>query len=45
MFINNLPDSLSKIAKLFVDDISIFSVTHDIDISAIVSNEDLQSVS
>ena len=40
-YINDLADGLSSNAKLFADDTSLFSVTHDIDTSANELKNDL----
>ena len=42
IYINDLSDGLSSNAKLFADDISLFSVVHDINTSAIDLNKDLK---
>ena len=45
IYINDLPDNLSSNPKLFVDDISLFSVEHDINQSGINLNDDLEKIS
>ena len=45
IYINDLSDDLSKNAKLFVDDTSLFSVVHDINTSAAYLNNDLRKIS
>ena len=42
IYINDLSDGLSSNAKLFSDDTSLFSVGHDISVSAIELNSDLK---
>ena len=42
IYINDLSKNLSSITKLFADDISIFSVVHDVDLSAKQLNDDLK---
>ena len=42
IYINDLSDNLSSNVKLFADDTSLFSVIHDINISAGELNEDLK---
>ena len=42
IYINDLSDGLSSNAKLFADDISLFSVVPDINTSAIELNSDLR---
>ena len=44
VYINDLVDSLSSNARLFADDISLFSVIHDVDISVKELNNDLQQI-
>ena len=45
MYINDLSKNLSSITKLFADDTSIFSVVHDVDLSAKQLNDDLNKIS
>ena len=45
IYINDLPDVLSSSAKRFGDDISLFSVVHDINTSAIELNSDMKITS
>ena len=45
IYINDLSKNLSSITKLFADDISIFSVVHDVDLSAKQLNDDLNKIS
>ena len=45
IYINDLPDNLSSNPKLFADDISLFSVEHDINQSGINLNDDLEKIS
>ena len=42
--VNDLLDGLPSIVKLFADDTSLFSVTHDINSSAKELNEDLNKI-
>ena len=44
VYINDLVDGLSPNARLFADDISLFSVIHDVDISVKELNNDLQQI-
>ena len=44
IYINDLSDNLTSNAKLFTDDTSLFSVAHDVDISAKEINDDLKEV-
>ena len=44
IYINDLPGDLSSKAKLFADDTSLFSVTHDITTSANKLNNDLKKI-
>ena len=44
IYINDLSDNLTNNAKLFADDKSLFSVVHDVNISAKEINDDLQKV-
>ena len=41
IYINDLSKNLPSITKLFADDTSIFSVVHDVDLSAEQFNDDL----
>ena len=45
IYINNLTEGLSSNVKLFADDMSLFSVIHDIQISANNFNKDLERIS
>ena len=45
IYINDLSDNLSSNVKLFADDTSLFSVIHDINVSAGELNEDLKKIS
>ena len=45
IYINDLSKNLSSITKLFADDTSIFSVVHDVDLSAKQLNDDLNKIS
>ena len=45
IYINNLAEGLSSNVKLFADDMSLFSVIHDIQISANNFNKDLERIS
>ena len=45
IYINDLTEGLSSNAKLFADDTSLFSVIHDIQISANNLNKDLERIS
>ena len=45
IYINELSDNLSSNIKVFADDTSLFSVIHDINISAGELNEDLKTIS
>ena len=45
IYINDLSKNLSSITKLFFDDTSIFSVVHDVDLSAKQLNDDLNKIS
>ena len=45
IYINDLSGDLSSKAKLFADDTSLFSVTHDITTSANEPNNDLKIIS
>ena len=42
IYINDFLDGLSSNAKLFADDISLFSIVHDINTSAIELNSNLK---
>ena len=44
IYINNLPDGFTSIAKLFADDTSLFSLFHDITASAKERDEDLNKI-
>ena len=44
IYINDLCKNLSSIAKLFVDDTSIFSAVHDVDLSPKQLNDDLNKI-
>ena len=44
IYINDLPDNLVSVAKLFADDTSIFSTVHNINSSAEALNGDLSSI-
>ena len=44
IFINDLPDGITSICKMFADDTSLFSKIHDIDISAKELNSDLEKL-
>ena len=45
IYINDLPDGLTSNPKLFVDDISLFSVIHNISSTANDLNSDLMKIS
>ena len=45
IYINDLADGLSSIAKLFADDISLFSVVHNANTTAKELNNDLVKIS
>ena len=45
IFINDLPDGITSICKIFADDTSLFSKVYDIDISAKELNSDLEKIS
>ena len=45
IYINNLPDSLKSICKIFADDTSLHSTINDIDTSNIEINNDLVKIS
>ena len=45
IYINDLTEGLSSNVKLFADDMSLFSVIHDIQISANNFNKDLERIS
>ena len=45
IYVNDLPDGLKSECKLFADDTSLFSVVHDIGISASDMNIDLMLIS
>ena len=44
IFINDLPDGITSIYKIFADDTSLFSKVYDIDISAKELNSDLEKI-
>ena len=44
IYTNDLPDGLSSNTKLFADDISLFSVVHDINTSTIELTSDLKKI-
>ena len=44
IYINDLPDNLESLAKLFADDTSLFSTVHDPSKSAKLLNDDLQKI-
>ena len=44
IYINDLCKNLSSIAKLFVDDTSIFSAVYDVDLSPKQLNDDLNKI-
>ena len=45
IYINDPSDNLSSNVKLFADDTSLFSVTHDVNVSARELNDDLKKIS
>ena len=45
IYINDLSDNLSSNVKLFANETSLFSVTHNVNISAMKLNDDLRKVS
>ena len=45
IYINDLSDNLSSNVELFADDTSLFSVTHDVNVSARELNNDLRKIS
>ena len=45
IYINDLPDNLEVLAKLFADDTLLFSMVHDPSKSAKLLNDDLQKIS
>ena len=45
IFINDLPDGITSIFKIFADDTSLFSKVYDIDISAKELSSDLEKIS
>ena len=45
IYINDLSDNLPSYVKLFADETSLFSVIHDINVSAEELNEDLKIIS
>ena len=44
IYINDLVNNIMSDAKLFVDDISVFNVVFDTDISAEILNQDLRAM-
>ena len=44
IYINDLSDNLSSNVKLFADDTSLFSVTHDVNVSARELNDVLRKI-
>ena len=45
IYINDLSDNLSSNVKLFADDTSLFSVTHDVNVSVRELNDDVTKIS
>ena len=45
IYINHLTEGISSNARIFADDASLFSVTHDIQTSANNHNKDLERIS
>ena len=45
IYINDLPDNLNSLVKLFADNTSLFSVVHDPTLSAKILNDDLCRIS
>ena len=45
IYINDLPDNLNSLVKLFADDTSLFSTVHDSTLSAKILNNDLSRIS
>ena len=45
IFINDIPDGITSICKIFADDTSLFSKVYDIGISAKELNSDFEKVS
>ena len=45
IYINDLPDGLSSNCKLFADDMSLFSIVHDLTISSSELYSDLAKIS
>ena len=45
IYINDLPDNLNSLVKLFADDTSLFSTVHDPTLSAKILNDDLSRIS
>ena len=45
IYINDLPDNLNSLVKLFADDTSLFSMVHDPTLSAKILNDDLSRIS
>ena len=44
IFINDLPDGITSIYKIFADDTSLFAKVYEIDISAKELNSDLEKI-
>ena len=44
IFINDLPDGIASLCKIFANDTSLFSKVYDIDISAKELNSDLEKI-
>ena len=45
VYINDLPDNLESLAKLFADDTSLFSIVYNPLLSADIMNKDLTRIS
>ena len=45
IYINDLPDNLNSLVKLFADNTSLFSTVHDPTLSAKILNDDLSRIS
>ena len=45
VYINDIPEGLTTSAKLFADDVSLFSVVHDYAASSAFLNDDLVKIS
>ena len=45
IYINDLPDNLNSLVKLFADNTSLFSTVHDPTLSAKILNNDLSRIS